>query len=113
MAANQLHLIEGQFKKHLVCGPPDENSYQELNPPAFKHWRFGEKNVYFLGAVQLSSLQSLNGCLQYMPVKKYPSLILHPHIPLLLKAAPANRQAEYAFFPFSASYHGEILFLNF
>lgn len=53
------------------------------------------QNRIFLGAVQLSFLQILEW--QFTDVygsTKYPSHILHPHIPLLLKAAPAKRQTE-------------------
>lgn len=63
-------LIEGQSKKHSVCGPTVENSYQQLNPPAFKHWRFGEK-LYISWVLFSSALyKSLHGCLHmYMPVQ--------------------------------------------
>lgn len=78
----------------MVSGLTDENSYQELNHQLSSIRDLGQNRI-FLGAVQLSFLQILEW--QFTDVyggTKYPSHILHPHIPLLLKAAPAKRQTE-------------------
>lgn len=73
-------------------------------PTSFQTLEVWGKIVYFLGVVQLSSLQITEYLFTHVYAStKSPSHILHPHIPLLLKAAPANRQTECAFFQFLAS----------